>query len=59
MPKEPQLAILNMVDKQLGVGHGIYQGVWDMIFSFYVEQYPASGSRKGVVLDDLLSNTWL
>ena len=34
VPKELQVAILNMVDKRLGVGHGIYHGVWDMIFSF-------------------------
>ena len=48
MPKKPQLAISNMVDKRLGVGHGIYHGVWDMIFSFYVEYNPVAGSCKGI-----------
>ena len=43
-----QLAILNTVDKRLSVGHGIYHGVWDMIFSFSVEHNPVAGSRKGV-----------
>ena len=39
MPKEPQLAVSNMMDKRLGAGHEIYHnhGVWDMIFSFYLE----------------------
>ena len=47
-PKVPQLAISNMVDKRLGVCHGIYHGVWDMIPSFYVEHNPVAGSCKGV-----------
>ena len=48
VPKESQLATSNMVDKRLGVGHGIYHGVCDMIFSFYVEHNPVAGGRKGV-----------
>ena len=48
MPKKPQLAILNMVDKRLGVGHGIYHGVRNMIFLFYVEHNPVAGSCKGM-----------
>ena len=48
VPKKPQLAISNMVDKRLGVGLGIYHGVRDMIFSFYVEHNPVAGSRKGI-----------
>ena len=48
MPKEPRLAISNMVDKRLGVCHGIYHGVWDMILSFDVEHDPVAGGRKGV-----------
>ena len=48
VPKEPQLAISNMVDKRLGIGHEIYHdGVCDMTFSFYVEHNPEAGSRKG------------
>ena len=50
MLKEPQLAISNMVDKRLSVGHGIYHGVWDMIFWFYVEHNTVAGSRKGLIL---------
>ena len=48
MPKEPQLAISNMVDKRLGVCHGIYHGILDMIVLFYVEHDPVAGGRKGV-----------
>ena len=48
MPKESQLATSNMVDKRLGVGHGIYHGVCDMIFSFYVEHNPVAGGREGI-----------
>ena len=48
MPKKPQLAISNMVDNRLGVGLGIYHGVWDMIFSFHVEHNPVAGSPKGI-----------
>ena len=48
VPKEPQLAVSNIVDKRLGVCHGIYRGVWDMILSFDVEHDPVAGGRKGV-----------
>ena len=47
-PKEPQLGILSMMDKRLSVGHGIYHGVWDMIFSFYAEHDPVAESCKGI-----------
>ena len=50
MPKEPQLVISNMMDKRLSICHGIYRGVWDMVFLFYVEHDPVAGSRKGVDL---------
>ena len=53
--KKPQLAILRMVDKRLGVGHGIYHGVRDMIFWFYVEHNPVAGSCKAMIL---LSMSW-
>ena len=36
MPKESQLAISNIVDKRLGIDHGIYRGVCDIIV--HVEQ---------------------
>ena len=29
MPKEPQRAISNMMDKRLSVGHGIYHSIRD------------------------------
>ena len=48
MPKESQLATSNMVDKRLGVGHGINHGVCNMIFSFYVEHNPVAGGREGI-----------
>ena len=44
MPKAPQLRITHAVDERLGVGHGIYYGVWNMIFTFYVEHNPVAGS---------------
>ena len=47
MSKEPRLVISNIVDKRLGVCHGIYHGVWDMIL-FHSEHNPVEGSRKGV-----------
>ena len=48
MPKEPQLALSNMVDKRLGV---FYLGVWDMIFSFYVKHNSVAGSQKAKGID--------
>ena len=45
VPKDTQLAISNMVDKRLDVGH-VYHCVWDMVFLFYVEHNPVAGSCK-------------
>ena len=57
VPKESQLAISNMVDKRLGVGHGINHGVCNMIFSFYVEHNPVAGGREGI--EDIASGLFL
>ena len=48
VPKESQLAISNMVDKKLDVGHVKSHSDCNMIFSFYVEHNPVAGCRKGI-----------
>ena len=48
MPKKTWLALSYTVDKGLGVGHGIYDGVGDTVVSFDIQHDPIARGYKGI-----------
>ena len=48
MPKKTQLVLSYTVDKRLGFGHGIYDGVGDTVFPFDTQHDPIPRGCKGI-----------